>query len=62
VLQPGYKSRFQYFNADYFNLFDKDRRVATTQRELEAPATPKQFQVLSSQKNLGSPVLLRTEN
>jgi len=36
-LQPGYKSRFQYSDAEYFNLSDKDRRVATTQRESNAP-------------------------
>jgi len=37
ALQPGYKSRFQYSDAEYFNLSDKDRRVATTQRESNAP-------------------------
>ena len=26
--QPGYKSRFTYADADYFNLSDKDNRVA----------------------------------
>ncbi len=26
--QPGYKSRFQYTDADYFNLSEKDVRVA----------------------------------
>ena len=31
--QPGYKSRFEYSDADYFNLSDKDIRVATAQRE-----------------------------
>lgn len=35
--QPGYKSRFQYSDADYFNLSDKDTRVATAQREQKAP-------------------------
>jgi len=50
VLQPGYKSRFQYFNADYFNLFDKDRRVATTQRELKAPATLSSSKFLALRK------------
>ena len=37
VWQPGYKSRFQYSDADYFNLSDKDTRVATAQREQKAP-------------------------
>ena len=35
--QPGYKSRFQYSDAEYFNLSDKDTRVATAQREQRAP-------------------------
>lgn len=35
--QPGYKSRFQYSDAEYFNLSDKDTRVATAQREQKSP-------------------------
>ena len=35
--QPGYKSRFQYSDAEYFNLSDKDTRVATAKREQKAP-------------------------
>lgn len=35
--QPGYKSRLQYSDAEYFNLSDKDTRVATAQREQKAP-------------------------
>ena len=35
--QPGYKSRLQYSDADYFNLSDKDMRVATAHREQRAP-------------------------
>ena len=30
--QPGYKSRLQYSDADYFNLSDKDTRIATARR------------------------------
>src|SRR5207237_6751285 len=37
VWQPGYKSRFQYSDAEYFNLSDKDTRIATAQREQRAP-------------------------
>ena len=37
VWQPGYKSRFQYSDADYFNLSDKDTRIATARREQKAP-------------------------
>lgn len=35
--QPGYKSRFSYSDADYFNLSEKDTRVATAQREQRVP-------------------------
>lgn len=35
--QPGYKSRFQYSDADYFNLSDKDTRIATAHREQPSP-------------------------
>ena len=30
---PGYKWRIQYSDAEYFNLSDKDSRIATAQRE-----------------------------
>lgn len=35
--QPGYKSRLRYSDADYFNLSDKDTRVATARREKKFP-------------------------
>lgn len=35
--QPGYKSRLQYSDAEYFNLSDKDTRIATAKREQKAP-------------------------
>jgi len=35
--QPGYKARLQYPDADYFNLSEKDTRIATAQRERKAP-------------------------
>ena len=31
--QPGYKSRLKYCDANYFNLSEKDVRVATASRE-----------------------------
>jgi site-specific recombinase XerD len=37
ALRPGYKSCFQYSDADYFNLSDKDTRVATARREQRVP-------------------------
>ena len=35
--EPGYKSRLQYSDAEYFNLSDKDTRVATARREKTFP-------------------------
>lgn len=35
--QPGYKSRIHYGNADYFNISEKEMRVATARREKKAP-------------------------
>lgn len=35
--QPGYKSRFQYSDADYFNLSENDLRVAKAKREQRVP-------------------------
>ena len=35
--EPGYKSSIQYSDAEYFNLSDKDTRVATAHREQRAP-------------------------
>jgi integrase/recombinase XerD len=35
--QPGYKSRFSYSDAEYFNLSEKDARIATARREKTVP-------------------------
>jgi integrase len=35
--QPGYKSRLQYSDAEYFNLSDKDTRIATARRPQKVP-------------------------
>ncbi|MEJ2031666.1 MAG: site-specific integrase, partial [Deltaproteobacteria bacterium] len=35
--QPGYKSRLQYADAEYFNLSDKDTRIATARRPQKVP-------------------------
>jgi len=37
--QPGYKSRIQYSDAEYFNLSDKDVRIATARRQQRVPTT-----------------------
>lgn len=36
--QPGFKSRLQYSDAQYFNLSGKDTRIATAQREQKSPS------------------------
>jgi len=46
--QPGYKSRLQYSDAEYFNLSDKDTRIATTQREKKAPTLQQIKHVIST--------------
>ncbi len=46
--QPGYKSRFQYSDAEYFNLSDKDTRIATTRREQRAPTLEQIRHVINS--------------
>jgi integrase/recombinase XerC len=35
--QPGYKAHLQYSDAEYFNLSEKDTRIATARRERKAP-------------------------
>jgi integrase len=45
--QPGFKSRFQYSDADYFNLTEKDMRVATARREQKAPTMEQVKHVIS---------------
>jgi integrase len=35
--EPGYRSRLQYSDAEYFNLPDKDTRIATARREQRTP-------------------------
>jgi len=35
--QPGFKARLQYSDAEYFNLSEKETRIATAQREGKAP-------------------------
>jgi len=48
ALQPGYKSRLQYSDAEYFNLSDKDTRIATTRREQKFPTMEQIKHVINS--------------
>jgi len=46
--KPGYKSRFRYSDADYFNLSEKDARVATAKREQTGPTLEQIKHVITS--------------
>ncbi len=46
--QPGYKSRIQYTDAEYFNLSEKDTRIATARREPEFPTLEQVKHVLDT--------------
>ena len=48
AVRPGYKSRFQYSDAEYFNLSDKDTRIATARREQKAPTLEQVRHVIST--------------
>jgi integrase len=45
--KPGYKSRLQYSDADYFNLPEKEMRVATARREQKSPTIEQIKHVIS---------------
>ncbi len=46
--QPGYKSRIQYSDAEYFNLSEKDTRIATAKRHQKAPTMEQIKHVIST--------------
>lgn len=46
--QPGYRSRFQYSDANYFNLSEKDVRVATAKREQTGPTLEQVTHVINA--------------
>ena len=46
--QPGYKSRLRYSDADYFNLPEKDTRVAMARRQRAAPTVDQVKHVIRS--------------
>ena len=46
--QPGYKSKIAYADADYFNLSDKDVRIAKATRQKPVPTLEQIHHVLSS--------------
>lgn len=48
ALQPGYKSRIQYVDADYFNLSENDTRTATARREQRVPTLEQVTHVIAN--------------
>lgn len=46
--QPGFKSRIRYTDADYFNLSEKDTRIARARREKPAPTLERVKDVIAS--------------
>jgi integrase len=46
--QPGYRSRLSYSDADYFNLSEKETRVAKAKREQRTPAVEQIQHVLTT--------------
>jgi len=46
--QPGYRSRLQYADADYFNLSDKDVAAARAEREAAFPTLDQMHRVLAA--------------
>lgn len=49
--QPGYKSRIQYADAEYFNLSEKDTRIATARRQQRFPTLEQVRHVIDTMPN-----------
>lgn len=56
--QPGYKSRMSYGDADYFNLAEKDVRIAKAVRHKPFPSLEQVHHVIAAMPT-GSPIELR---
>ena len=48
AMQPGYKTRINYANAEYFNLSEKEVRIATAKRETPVPTLEQIKHVIQS--------------
>jgi len=51
AMQPGYKSRIQYSDTEYFNLSDKDTRIATAKRQQMFPTIEQIKHVITKMPN-----------
>jgi len=47
AMQPGYRSRINYSETEYFNLSDKDSRIATAKRQSRVPTMEQVKKALS---------------
>lgn len=48
AMQPGYKSRINYTDTEYFNLSEKDARIATARRQKPVPTVAQIKHAISS--------------
>lgn len=46
--QPGYKSRLKYSDAEFFNLSEKDSRIATARRDKKFPTVEQMHHVIGA--------------
>ena len=51
AMQPGYKSRISYTDMEYFNLSEKDVRIATARRETAVPTLEQIKHVIQTMPN-----------
>jgi integrase/recombinase XerD len=51
AMQPGYKSRINYTDTEYFNLSEKEVRIATARRETAVPTLEQIKHVIESMPN-----------
>lgn len=51
VIQPGYKSRINYSDTEYFNLSEKEVRIATARRQTAVPTLEQIHHVIQTMPN-----------
>jgi integrase/recombinase XerD len=51
VMQPGYKSRISYTDTEYFNLSEKEVRIATARRQTAVPTLEQIYHVINTMPN-----------
>ena len=51
AMQPGYRSRLSFSDAEYFNLSEKDTRVATARRQRPTPTVEQVMHVIACMPN-----------